>query len=97
MSIQTAVFAASQVITGNAGGGNGGGSFNSDGISDWVRNNVLPLILLFIGIGIMAGARKGDTSKTMTTSLIAIVGIIFCVAAVAIIAFGESMGNLVID
>ena len=32
---------------------------NSDGIVEWGVKNIIPIVLLFIGIGIIASARKG--------------------------------------
>lgn len=41
--------------------------FNSDGIVAWGVKNILPIILLVVGIGIIAGARKGQMSQNALT------------------------------
>ena len=38
---------------------NEGPSLNSNGVVEWGIKNVIPLVLLMIGIGIIASARKG--------------------------------------
>ncbi len=41
--------------------------FNSDGIVQWGVQNLIPILLLFVGIGIIAGARKGQMSQNAMT------------------------------
>ena len=36
---------------------------NSDGIVSWGVRNIIPIVLLVIGIAIIAGARKGQMSQ----------------------------------
>ena len=40
---------------------------SSEGISGWLKDNALPLIMLIIGLGLLGASRKGDTSKVMLT------------------------------
>ena len=40
---------------------------NSDGIVEWGVKNIIPIVLLVIGIAIIAGARKGQMSQNAMT------------------------------
>ncbi|HEX6515422.1 MAG TPA: hypothetical protein VF049_07595, partial [Nocardioidaceae bacterium] len=42
-------------------------SINSHGIVEWAVRNIIPIVLLVIGIGIIAGARKGQMSQNALT------------------------------
>ena len=44
-----------------------GPDINSDGIVEWGVRNIIPIVLLFIGISIIAGARKGQMSQNAMT------------------------------
>ncbi len=44
-----------------------GPDINSDGIVAWGVKNIIPIVLLVIGIGIIAGARKGQMSQNAMT------------------------------
>lgn len=70
-------------------------AINTPGIQQWVAQNIVPLLLLVIGVGIISKARKGNWSDTMNTSGIAIIGIIFIVGAAGFMAFGKEMSGLV--
>lgn len=70
-------------------------ALNSNGITAWVQSNIVPLLLLVVGLGILTRSRKGNLSEVMTTSMIAIIGIIFIVGAAGFIAFGEQMSGIV--
>jgi hypothetical protein len=54
---------------------------SSTGISNWLKNNALPIIILVIGMGLLGSSRKGDTSKVMLT-----IGL--TVASLAVVAIG---------
>lgn len=70
---------------------------NSAGIQDWILKNIVPLVLVVIGLGILAKSKKGNWSETMNTTGIAVIGIMFIVAAGAFIAFGEKMAKVVFN
>lgn len=68
---------------------------NTGGIQDWIIQNIVPIVLLVIGLGILAKSRKGNWSDTMNTTGIAIIGIIFIVGAGGFIVFGREMSGIV--
>jgi hypothetical protein len=59
---------------------------NSDGIVEWGVRNLIPIILLFIGIAIIASARKGKLSDNASTITNVLIGL--CVIASAAVLYG---------
>jgi hypothetical protein len=59
---------------------------NSTGVVQWVVRNLIPLILLIVGIGIIASARKGKLSDNANTLTNVLIGM--CVIAGAGLIFG---------
>lgn len=55
----------------------------SSGISAWLKDNVVQLLILVVGIGLIGKSRKGDTSGSMLT-----IGLL--VGALAVVAVGVS-------
>lgn len=53
---------------------------NSDGIDAGVKNTI-PIVLLFIGIAIIAGARKGQMSQNAMTITNVILGLVVIAGA----------------
>ncbi len=52
---------------------NDGPTLNSNGVVEWGVKNIIPLVLLVIGIGIIASARKGrisDNANTLTNVML---------------------------
>ena len=58
--------AAGQALAARVAADNGP-SFNSNGLVEWGVKNVIPVVLLIIGIGIIASARKGRISDNANT------------------------------
>ncbi|GAB6901934.1 hypothetical protein JCM9957A_50240 [Kineosporia succinea] len=63
-----------------------GPSFNSNGLVEWGVQNIIPLVLLVIGIGIIASARKGAMKDNANTVTNVIIGL--CVIAGAAVLYG---------
>lgn len=76
-------------------GRGGGGGLNTSGITNWIAQNIVPILLAGIGVLIIVGARKGRIGEGMTTLTIVIIGLIPIVAAGAFMAFGNNIANLV--
>ena len=70
-------------------------AFNSTGLESFVITKIIPLVLLFIGLGIIAGAKKGNMSQVMNTTAIVIIGCIIIGAGGALVAFGDQIANLI--
>jgi hypothetical protein len=72
-----------------------GPSLNSNGVVEWGIKNILPLILLMIGIGIIASARKGRISDNANTLTNVVLGMGVIAGAGLLYAFASGLTNLV--
>ena len=59
--------------------------FNSSGVVEWGVKNIIPIILLFVGIGIIASARKGQMSQNAMTVTNIMLGCIVIAGAALIL------------
>ena len=72
-----------------------GPDINSDGIVTWGVKNIIPIVLLFIGIGIIAGARKGQMSQNaMTVTKVLLVCVVIAGAAL-FFGFADNIASFV--
>ncbi len=74
---------------------NSGPSLNSNGVVEWGIKNILPLILLMIGIGIIASARKGRISDNANTLTNVVLGMGVIAGAAVLYTFASGLTNLV--
>lgn len=70
-------------------------SVNSDGIVEWGVRNIIPIILLFVGIGIIASARKGQMSQNALTITNVLLGCVVIAGAGLFYGFGDNIANFV--
>ena len=68
---------------------------NSDGIVAWGVKNIIPIVLLFIGIGIIAGARKGQMSQNALTVTNVILGCVVIAGAALFYGFAGNIADFV--
>ena len=87
-----AVYAA---VTNALAKSNTGPSLNSNGVVEWGIKNILPLILLMIGIGIIASARKGRISDNANTLTNVVLGMGVIAGAAVLYTFASGLTNLV--
>jgi hypothetical protein len=69
--------------------------FNSDGIVQWGVRNIIPLLMLFIGIGIIASARKGQMSENAMTVTNILLGCTVIAGAALFYAFADNIATFV--
>ena len=69
--------------------------FNSDGIVAWGVRNIIPIILLFVGIGIIASARKGQMSQNAVTMSNVMLGCIVIAGAALFYGFADNIATFV--
>ncbi len=69
--------------------------FNSDGIVAWGVKNLIPILLLFIGIGIIAGARKGQMSQNAMTITNVMLGCMLIAGAALFYGFAGNIADFV--
>jgi len=74
---------------------NQGPSLNSNGVVEWGIKNVIPLVLLMIGIGIIASARKGRISDNANTLTNVVLGMGVIAGAAVLYGFASSLTDLV--
>jgi hypothetical protein len=68
---------------------------NTDGIVAAITKFVVPILLAVLGVIFISRAGKGEMSKVMTSSAIAIIGLAFIAGAGALFLFGEKLVQLI--
>ena len=70
-------------------------TINTDGVVEFIATKIAPILLAVLGVIFISRAGKGEMSKVLTSSAIAIVGLAFIAGAGALFFFGESLINLI--
>jgi hypothetical protein len=68
---------------------------NTDGIVAAIAKYVAPILLAVLGVIFISRAGKGEMSRVLTSSAIAIVGLAFIAGAGALFLFGEKLIHLI--
>ena len=68
---------------------------NSDGIVAWGVRNIIPIVLLVIGISIIAGSRKGQMSQNAMTITNVILGCVVIAGAGLFFGFADNIASFV--
>lgn len=68
---------------------------NSDGVVQWGVRNIIPIILLFVGIGIIASARKGQMSQNALTVTNILLGCVVIAGAALFYGFADNIADFV--
>jgi hypothetical protein len=89
---QMAVYTA---VTYALASSNKGPSLNSNGVVEWGIKNIIPLVLLMIGIGIIASARKGRISDNANTLTNVVLGMGVIAGAAVLYTFASGLTDLV--
>ena len=72
-----------------------GPDINSDGIVAWGVRNIIPIVLLIIGIAIIASARKGQMSQNAMTITNVMLGLIVIAGAGLFYGFADNIASFV--
>jgi hypothetical protein len=72
-----------------------GPDINSSGVVEWGVKNVIPIVLLIIGIGIIASARKGRISDNANTLTNVVLGMGVIAGAAVLYGFAGQLTDLV--
>ena len=72
-----------------------GVDINSDGIVAWGVRNIIPVILLVVGIGIIASARKGQMSQNALTITNVMLGLVVIAGAALFYGFADNIASFV--
>ena len=68
---------------------------NSEGIVEWGVKNIIPIVLLFIGIAIIAGARKGQMAQNAMTITNVLLGCMVIAGAALFYGFADNIADFV--
>jgi hypothetical protein len=72
-----------------------GKEINTDEILKFFASKIAPILLAVLGVIFIGRASKGEVSKVLTSSAIAIIGLAFIAGAATMFFVGESLINLV--
>ena len=72
-----------------------GPNINSHGIVAWAVQNIIPIVLLVIGIGIIAGARKGQMSQNAMTITNVMLGCVLIAGAALFYGFAGNIASFI--
>lgn len=64
---------------------------NTDGILNFFITKIVPILLAALGLIFVSRANRGEVSKVLTSSSIAIIGLIFIAGAGSLFFFGGSI------
>ncbi|MEU4420046.1 hypothetical protein AB0F81_05435 [Actinoplanes sp. NPDC024001] len=73
------------------------GSINTEGIVTFFASNIAPILLAVLGVIFIGRASRGEISKVLTSSAIAIVGLAFIAGAATLFFVGESIIKLIFN
>ena len=83
--------AAISVLAGDAPSG----GVNTQGVVTFVATKIVPIVLAVIGLFITGKSAKGNWSEAISTSGIAILGLIFIGGAFLLFAFGDTLARTI--
>lgn len=67
---------------------------NTDGVLTFLATKIAPILLAVLGVIFLSRAGKGEMSRVLTSSAIAIVGLAFIAGAATLFFVGESIVSL---
>ena len=73
------------------------GSINTEGIVSFFASKIAPILLAVLGVIFIGRASKGEVSKVLTSSAIAIIGLAFIAGAATLFFVGESIIELLFE
>jgi hypothetical protein len=72
-------------------------TINTTGVVSFLATKIAPILLAILGVIFISRAGKGEMSKVITSSAIAIVGLAFIAGAATLFFVGESLINLIFE
>ena len=70
---------------------------NTEGIVKFFASNVAPILLAVLGVIFIGRASRGEISKVLTSSAIAIVGLVFIAGAATMFFVGDYIISLIFN
>ncbi|MDT4988395.1 MAG: hypothetical protein QOI74_2489 [Micromonosporaceae bacterium] len=71
------------------------GEINTEGILTFFASKIAPILLAVLGVIFIGRASKGEVSRVLTSSAIAIIGLAFIAGAATLLVVGDSLIKLV--
>jgi hypothetical protein len=68
---------------------------NTEGVVSFFASNIAPILLAVLGVIFIGRASRGEISKVLTSSAIAIVGLAFIAGAATLFFVGDYLINLI--
>lgn len=72
-------------------------TINTDGILQFFTTKIVPILLAALGVIFIGRASKGEVSRVLTSSAIAIIGLAFVAGAASLFFFGDSLVKLLFN
>ncbi|GAA3231201.1 hypothetical protein ACFO1B_19930 [Dactylosporangium siamense] len=70
-------------------------TINTNGVLDFFIQKIVPILLAVLGVIFIGRASKGEVSRVLTSSAIAIIGLAFVAGAASLFFFGDSLVKLI--
>ncbi|GAA1381643.1 MULTISPECIES: hypothetical protein [Catellatospora] len=74
-----------------------GGGIATNDILTFFATKISPILLAILGVIFIGRASKGEVSKVLTSSAIAIIGVAFIVGAGALLLVGENLIDIMFE
>lgn len=71
------------------------GEINTEGVVTFFASKIAPILLAVLGVIFIGRASRGEISKVLTSSAIAIVGLAFIAGAATLFIVGDSLIRLI--
>ncbi len=68
---------------------------NTSGVVTFIASKIAPILLAVLGVVFIGRANKGEVSKVLTSSVIAILGLVFIAGAATLFFLGDYLVNLI--
>ena len=68
---------------------------NTNGIVDFIATKIAPILLAILGVVFISRAGRGEMSKMLTSSAIAIIGLAFIAGGAVWFLFGKRLVDLI--
>lgn len=72
-------------------------TINTDAILNFFTTKIVPILLAALGVIFIGRASKGEVSRVLTSSAIAIIGLAFVAGAASLFFFGDSLVKLLFN
>lgn len=72
-------------------------TINTTGVVTFIATKIAPILLAVLGVIFLSRAGKGEMSRVLTSSAIAIIGLAFIAGAATLFFVGESLIDLIFE